>query len=1620
MGTLARLAVGICALASSAVGGQDSLPVIDAEIVALEQALLQTERALLEKRSARAATLAAIPQLRALQATGEGESCDDSCASANNGMCEEDRLHAPCDPDGCTCARSTDGSDCMQYREAAGRSCSLASVPAPPPPPPAPPVSHGETPAPPPREPGGETPAPGPPHGETPAPGPEHGDSPAPEPEHGVVHTGEEDAHVGGHTTDVWRTEACKPVSCGPDLVFEHRRAGKDTSIEELMTPGCMNYSVFNFMKQDYEQLYLTCEGCVPHTCATGEHDCVPVYCQGNEGEREGGGDVDAMKGKFCEGGHHDDDGLAWWPFLLTCLITTVAVTTILDKLSSGACFGKTLNPPFTVVMFFFGYYISHLCSEDGHDTSGHDAHGGHGGESEHHGGLGDVLFKSVVAWKGAHPHVILFVLLPPLLFEDASGMDYYVFRKVLMSSIILAGPGVLASMLLTAGTTMVLFGFAEECVVETDVVTGALMVDGARENTINGPTPDGEYDLLDPSKPPGMKLCDPWENPDWATQTGPDVPGTEGGLICVECVEYSWKTEQLPIPVHLLLGGMLAATDPVAVCAVLNDLGCPDKLNYLIAGESLLNDGTAVVAFMVMQSVAGGCDTDAIGVLITASRLAGGGVVWGLAMAGLCYEFIKHLRDPNIEITTLVFATLSTFWLAENILGVSGVLGTVVFGVQTARTSFLAMDERTHHANHAFWGEVGYVATSFIFILAGVKSRDKIASFIDNFQEDFADDKDAICIPIEDEYVCLTHHVCRWDMTIETGGECSANEVDPAEEKFHVGNQLILNFVLWIILGFIRAGVVLAFSPFLTRMGYGLTFKEAVVMVWGGLRGAVSLSLALLIDGNHLIGDRAREMIFLQTTGIVALTLVINGTTSGMVYKKLQVYPPNPYRPALASQSLRTIQDEMDKFIHKLRGHWFHSNVDMDVLVQLMPDFSTATMEDGDLVGMESMEAMQKIWDEIMEDKLVPTSIAGPSAADCDDEMLSVRSSAAENQVNILELCGGGVDPRASRVSRASRASVASDSGVMAPNPYGRISLAIGEETQTFETPVAKKTYTPTWSAGTASNEFTVPEVSKQDSVWLEVAVFDSDFGETDEKIGDCWVDLSALCLAGGDMEDSFELMGTQPAGDTPHTASPRCVGTVDLIMSCFLSDNGRGGELNVDMRNAVLYSQAQLSAQAESEGDEHGSRKVKRSASVDSEGGHGKGHGHGHDKGHGHGGGDHGGHGPSHVDKLRNIKRWLTASDSNVDHSFAMYDIMLAAMRSNFLHECEEKSISVKAYTELSAAIGQAIDRNEAQLDNQMAAGEIGLDDESRGSRMTRMARDGVRESPIDALEEFMMKYAEKGSRKKEATKLFTHHLLCTEMFLVLIEQLSELADNPDVASELGGFSVNAIKCCNRLKRKLAEMQVARPNTMRICHTLVAFNVVASQFTHRVHAYLEQGFVAEDMADAAHHIMLGRQRELRQHFAYSPLVAVLLQAIPRTGPVFFAYESDSVPPTPAAPSAADEDDRFRQSNGSSNPNGHSVAATGGDAGQPAVAETANPVAIDFLRERRMARLAEGAEEDPGELGSPQPQPVMQQQVPPSAVQMLTARRDNQLAQPGPAAPQGGVDDGFGDGTDL
>ena len=470
---------------------------------------------------------------------------------------------------------------------------------------------------------------------------------------------------------------------------------------------------------------------------------------------------------------------------------------------------------------------------------------------------------------------------------------------QVLSASILLAGPGVLMSMFLTCAATIAVFGFGSTICI-TDSMTG-------------------------------LEDCE---------------------------AETAY-----PLSSHLLLGGMLAATDPVAVCAVLRDLGAghrgqhsaarprpalspfvcshhsslarptgaPDKLNFMIAGESLLNDGTAVVAFLVMQVtfitirmtsiaaahldaaaaadssrllpqlVAGGCATSFASVVVMTVRLAGGGVLFGLLMSAFVYHFIKHSNNKNIEISSLVVGTYATFWVAESLLGVSGVLATVVYGVQTARTSFLSMSEEAHHANHAVWGEIGYIATSMIFFLAGVVTSHKLDALVGD--------------------------------TANLLGDLTSTD-----SEHGLIDQALRSLVMWVLLTLIRAFVITALSPILTKTGYGLSWKEAAVMVWGALRGAVSLSLALLVDGNEFISQASRELIFLQTIGAVSLTLLINGTTAGMVYKALEVYPPNPFRPVLATQGLRNLQREISKTIEALDSHWFHSNANLSCVVRDHP----------------------------------------------------------------------------------------------------------------------------------------------------------------------------------------------------------------------------------------------------------------------------------------------------------------------------------------------------------------------------------------------------------------------------------------------------------------------------------------------------------------------------------------------------------------------------------------------------------------------------------------------------------------------------------------------------------
>ena len=165
--------------------------------------------------------------------------------------------------------------------------------------------------------------------------------------------------------------------------------------------------------------------------------------------------------------------------------------------------------------------------------------------------------------------------------------------------------------------------------------------------------------------------------------------------------VEYEWT-----LPACLLFGTILSATDPVAVVALLKELGASPVISTMIEGESLFNDGTAIVFFSVLKSSVergsdGGClaawetcadqclcvpeceiPYNVLEIIIEFCKVSFGGPLVGLAMGFITVAGIDRVfNDPLIEITSTLCSAYITFYVCEGFLHVSGVLGLVVLG---------------------------------------------------------------------------------------------------------------------------------------------------------------------------------------------------------------------------------------------------------------------------------------------------------------------------------------------------------------------------------------------------------------------------------------------------------------------------------------------------------------------------------------------------------------------------------------------------------------------------------------------------------------------------------------------------------------------------------------------------------------------------------------------------------------------------------------------------------------------------------------------------------------------------------------------------------------------------
>ncbi len=275
----------------------------------------------------------------------------------------------------------------------------------------------------------------------------------------------------------------------------------------------------------------------------------------------------------------------------------------------------------------------------------------------------------------------------------------------------------------------------------------------------------------------------------------------------------------KLPLIYCLLFGSLIAPTDPIAVIGILKKAGVSKSLETKITGESLFNDGVAVVVFLViMEIVMGGHDITAGHILLLFIEEAIGGVLFGLAIGWLAYMMLKSVDNYQVEVLLTLALVMGGYALA-NAIHVSGPIAMVVAGLFIGnRGRLLAMSENTRERLDSFWELMDEIFNAVLFLLIGL------------------------------EILVLTNK----------------------------GNYLIAGLIMIpvvLLARFISVGVPVTFM----RLFRDFSPDAVKIMTWGGLRGGISVALVLSLPNGP-----EREALLTVTYIIVIFSILVQGLTIG------------------------------------------------------------------------------------------------------------------------------------------------------------------------------------------------------------------------------------------------------------------------------------------------------------------------------------------------------------------------------------------------------------------------------------------------------------------------------------------------------------------------------------------------------------------------------------------------------------------------------------------------------------------------------------------------------------------------------------------------------------------
>lgn len=298
----------------------------------------------------------------------------------------------------------------------------------------------------------------------------------------------------------------------------------------------------------------------------------------------------------------------------------------------------------------------------------------------------------------------------------------------------------------------------------------------------------------------------------------------------------FKWFGIEIHYMWCFVFGALIAPTDPVAVLGVLKSAGAPKSLETKITGESLFNDGVAVVVFLVLIGMAKQMTMAPAGDLEGTLNMLGvaklfsievlGGIGLGFVLGGLGYYLLRSIDNYQVEIL-LTLAIVTGGYRLAMAMHASGPLAMVVAGLLTGNTArSRAMSEITRHHLDIFWELVDEILNALLFLLIGLE----LLQLTFNLSASVAG---LILIP-----VCLGARFLATWLPVQ---------ILSSRKKF-------------------SAGVV-------------------QILTWGGIRGGISVALALAIP-KDVVG---RDTILLVTYLIVIFSIAVQGLTlKGLIRRKL------------------------------------------------------------------------------------------------------------------------------------------------------------------------------------------------------------------------------------------------------------------------------------------------------------------------------------------------------------------------------------------------------------------------------------------------------------------------------------------------------------------------------------------------------------------------------------------------------------------------------------------------------------------------------------------------------------------------------------------------------------